>query len=148
MQTLSFNEVLERILAADARYHSDAYHFVREGLEQTQRQVTNKGSTPPSRHVTGPELLEGLRLHALDQFGPMALTVLTEWGVHRCEDFGEIVFNLVEGGLLAKTDRDSREDFKGGYDFATTFHTPFLPLEKPLPAKRHRRATETEAESA
>jgi uncharacterized repeat protein (TIGR04138 family) len=56
--------------------------------------------------------------------------VLQEWGVRQCEDFGEIVFNMVEGGVLSKTSKDSREDFKGGYDFESTFRVPFLPAEK------------------
>jgi uncharacterized repeat protein (TIGR04138 family) len=60
----------------------------------------------------------------------MALTVLEEWGIKRCVDFGEIVFNMVEISLLAKTDRDSREDFQGGYDFEDAFRKPFLPQTK------------------
>ncbi len=144
MQTLSFDEVLERILAADARYHGGAYHLVREGLDYTQKRIS-KGSKTPPRHVTGPELLDGLRAHTLDQFGPMSHTVLAEWGVTRCEDFGEIVFSLVESGLLAKTDQDSRENFKGGYDFHTAFLAPFLPPATPPPAKHYRRATEAES---
>ena len=61
----------------------------------------------------------------------MALVVLGEWGIHRCEDFGEIVFNMVEYELLAKTDKDSRDDFKGGYDFEDVFQKPFLPPRSP-----------------
>jgi len=57
--------------------------------------------------------------------------VLNEWGVHRCEDFGEIVFNMVEHDLLAKTSEDSRENFKGGYDFEEAFRKPFLPPHAP-----------------
>lgn len=144
MQTLSFDEVLEGILAANTRYQRDAYHFVREGLDYTQKRIS-KGSKTPSRHVTGQELLEGLRVHALDQFGPMAITVLAEWGVTGCEDFGEIVFNLVESGLLAKTDQDSRENFKGGYDFHSVFRAPFLPPATPTVTKHYRRTTEAES---
>ncbi len=144
MQTLSFDEVLEAILAANTCYHRDAYHFVREGLDYTQKRIS-KGSKTPSRHVTGQELLDGLRAHALDQFGPMAFAVLAEWGVNCCEDFGKIVFNLVESGLLAKTDQDDLADFKNGYDFNTAFRTPFLPPTTPPATKRYRRATESES---
>jgi uncharacterized repeat protein (TIGR04138 family) len=80
--------------------------------------------------VTGRELLSGIRTYALAQFGPMAMTVLDEWGVTRCEDFGEIVFNMVDAGLLSKTDSDSREDFQGGYSFDEAFRNPFLPQGK------------------
>lgn len=82
------------------------------------------------RHVSGQELLAGIRDYALLQFGPMTLTLFEEWGVHRGEDFGEIVFNLVDNGLLSKTPQDSRADFKGGYDFPLTFRQPFLPRAK------------------
>ncbi len=57
----------------------------------------------------------------------MAVTVLEEWGIRRCEDFGELVFNLIDQRVLSKTDKDTRDDFKGGYDFAKTFTSPFRP---------------------
>lgn len=60
----------------------------------------------------------------------MSLTVLTEWGITRCEDFGEIVFNMVEHKLLSKTDEDSREDFRSIYTFKEAFERPFRP-QKP-----------------
>jgi uncharacterized repeat protein (TIGR04138 family) len=82
------------------------------------------------RHVTGQQLLAGIRDYALNEYGPMALTLFHEWGVQRGEDFGEIVFNMVENHLLAKTKKDSREDFKEGYDFDEAFRQPFLPAKK------------------
>ena len=126
MQNQSFEEVLDELVADDPRYQRDAYHFVREGLDYTQQQIS-KGEEGKVRHVSGQELLVGLRGYALEQFGPMALMVLTEWGIWRCEDFGEMVFNMVEHELLARTEEDSREDFKGGYDFLDAFRKPFLP---------------------
>jgi uncharacterized repeat protein (TIGR04138 family) len=142
MQEVSFEQALEQILAKDPRYTRDAYHFVREALDHTQKRV-NKSSREgrasrsekpaeglPVRHVTGQELLEGIRTFALEQFGPMVPTVLEEWGIRNCADFGELVFNMVEIGLLAKTERDSREDFKNGYDFDEAFRKPFLPEAK------------------
>lgn len=126
MQNQNFEEVLDGLVADDPRYQRDAYHFVREGLDYTQQQIS-KGEEGKVRHVSGQELLIGLRGHALEQFGPMALMVLTEWGIWRCEDFGEMVFNMVEHELLARTEEDSREDFKGGYDFLDAFRKPFLP---------------------
>jgi uncharacterized repeat protein (TIGR04138 family) len=83
------------------------------------------------RHVSGQELLAGIREFALAEFGPMAKTVLNSWGITRTEDFGEIVFNMVEIGLLGRTDKDSREDFANGYDFEEAFRKPFLPSGKP-----------------
>lgn len=129
MHEPTFEEGLALILAKDTRYHRDAYLFVREALDYTQKAIIkeNRGEL---RHVTGQELLEGVREHALSQFGPMAATVFEEWGIKRCEDFGEIVFNMVENGVLAKTDKDSRADFANGYDFIEAFRKPFWPSEK------------------
>ena len=126
MQEISFEEVLALILARDPRYTRDAYFFVKDALDYTQKLV-NKNTVGRVRHVTGQELLGGIRDFALVQFGPMTVTVFEEWGVRSCTDFGEIVFNMVEAALLAKTDNDTREDFKSGYDFHEAFRQPFLP---------------------
>ena len=138
MQQVNFDEVLEKIVAVDKRYHRDAYIFVREALDHTQKIANRSKKTPAHiapRHVSGQELLGGIRDFALQQFGPMALTLLNEWGVTRCEDFGELVFNMVENRLLGKTDEDTRDDFKGGYDFVAAFKQPFLPASKITPAE-------------
>jgi uncharacterized repeat protein (TIGR04138 family) len=130
MQPINFEELLEVIVARDTRYHRDAYHFVRSALDHAQKPLSKAKSTAVS-HVTGQELLKGIRDYALEQFGPMSKTVFEEWGVHRCEDFGELVFNMVDQGLLSKTETDSREDFKGGFDFHEAFCKPFIPAGKP-----------------
>jgi len=130
MHEVSLDEVLEQMLAKDARYHRDGYFFVKDALDFTQKQV-NKSAQGRMRHVTGQELLQGIRSFALTQFGPMTLTVFEEWGIRSCRDFGEIVFNMVESKLLAKTEQDSREDFENGYDFAEAFRKPFLPSGPP-----------------
>lgn len=128
MHKPNFAEAVETIIARDPRYDADAYQFVREGLDVTLKMLRKTHHTGPvHRHVSGPELLDGLRKHALDQFGPMAKTVLEHWGVKRCEDFGEIVFSLVEHGVLGKTAEDRREDFRGGYSFDEAFVRPFRP---------------------
>jgi len=134
MHTGNIDEILDQIVAKDRRYQRDAYMFLREALDYTQKTVvkppreTREGSKEEEvRHVSGQELLQGIRALAIDQFGPMVLSVFAEWGITRCEDFGELVFNMVDNRLLAKTKDDSREDFKGGYDFEETFRQPFLP---------------------
>jgi uncharacterized repeat protein (TIGR04138 family) len=124
MEETTFEEAVEIALGKDPRYQRGAYQFVREALDHTQKE---KGKI---EHVTGQELLEGIRDCALKQFGPMAMTVLEEWGVGACEDFGEIVFNLIEVGWFGKTDKDSRADFAGGYEFYSAFRRPFLPPSK------------------
>ena len=126
MHEVNFDEALEQILARDPRFQRDAYHFVRESLDYTQKLISkeNRGNV---RHITGQELLDGIRQFALQQFGPMVVTVLEEWGVKNCRDFGDIVFNMVEHSLLAKTEKDTRDDFNNGYDFTDAFRKPFWP---------------------
>jgi len=108
-------ETLRGLIERDGRYQADAYRFVFEGLDYTLKHLGRKG------HVSGRELLEGIRLHALDQFGGLAPLVFRQWGVHGTEDFGEIVFNLVGAGLMGKTDHDTKDDFRNVYDFAAVF---------------------------
>ena len=126
MQEINFDEKVDMILAKDPRYARDAYAFVRESLDYTQKNIgkENRGNI---RHITGQELLDGIRQFALNQFGPMAVTVFEEWGVRNCRDFGEIVFNMVEIELLAKTEKDNRDDFNHGYNFTDAFRKPFWP---------------------
>ena len=129
MQEINFDESVELILGSDTRYHRDAYGFMREALDFTQKLV-GKENQGKIRHVTGGELLDGMRQYALQQFGPMTTTVFEEWGIRNCQDFGEIVFNMVENGLLAKTEKDSRDDFQNGYDFTEAFRKPFWPTNR------------------
>ncbi len=127
MHGINFDEELEKIVAKDSRYPREAYLFVREALDYTQRMIGKPLRENEQRHVTGQQLLEGIRQFALQQYGPMAMTVLNEWAIHRCEDFGEIVFNMVENSLLAKTKEDSRADFATAYNFQDAFRKPFVP---------------------
>jgi len=126
MQEVNFDEALDQIVATDTRFQRDAYVFMREALDFTQKQI-GKENQGKVRHVSGKELLDGLRQYALAQFGPMTITVFEEWGVHQCKDFGDIVFNMVEIGLLAKTEKDTRDDFQNGYNFTDAFRKPFWP---------------------
>jgi uncharacterized repeat protein (TIGR04138 family) len=146
MQEATFEEGLELILAKDQRYHRDAYFFIRDALDHTQKNV-GKENRGQQRHVTGQELLGGIREYALTQFGPMTITVLEEWGIRQCQDFGEIVFNMVEIKLLAKTDNDSREDFHNGYGFDEAFRRPFLPSNKLKPAPKSKGSEQVGSES-
>jgi uncharacterized repeat protein (TIGR04138 family) len=130
MQSLNFQEVLEQIILADPRYHREAYLFLREALDLTQKRIA-AAARKEARHITGQELLVGLREYALGEYGPMAKTVLNEWGVRSCDDFGAIVFKMVDHGLLSKTETDSQADFTPGFDFDEAFCRPFRPT-KPL----------------
>ena len=127
-----FPEVLKSIQESDGRYQEGAYWFVRHALDHTIKNLKKGSTTPPKQnnHVSGKQLLNGIRDYAIDQYGPMAKTLLDTWRISQCEDFGEIVFNLVEHGILGKTEEDSREDFAGGYDFHEAFVDPFLPKSR------------------
>lgn len=109
-------EKIESLLAKEPKYKFEAYSFILAGLHYTVSRF------PKPRHVTGEELCEGLRDYALEQFGPLARTVLEYWGVQSTEDFGKIVFLLIEAELLKKTEEDTLDDFKNLYDFSEAFH--------------------------
>src|ERR1700674_2869922 len=129
MQKIGFAEALDSIVASDARYHRDAYVFLRDALDYTtKQQKKTKGASV--RHVAGPELLEGVRQYALKEFGPMVVTVLSYWGIRSCEDIGHMVFNLIGAGIFGKTDEDSIEGFKAVYDFQEAFVKPYAPEKK------------------
>lgn len=129
MEDPDFAEVVSLICKEDPRYDRKAYDFIRLGLDHTVKELRKREGSKAgrSRHVSGPELLEGLRVYALDQYGPLAKTVLNSWGVRRCTDFGEIVFNLIEYNVFSKTETDRREDFADIYSFEEAFVKPFLP---------------------
>lgn len=133
MQNPDFGEIVALICKEDPRFDRKAYDFVRLGLDQTVKELRKKdsGRAERSRHVSGPELLEGLRVYALDQYGPLAKTVLNTWGIRRCRDFGDIVFNLIEYNVFSKTDNDRREDFSDIFDFEEAFVKPFQPARRP-----------------
>jgi len=129
MQKIGFAEALESIVATDARYQREAYIFLRDALDfTTKHQKKVKAATV--RHVSGPELLDGIRRYALKEFGPMVVTVFENWGIRSCEDIGHMVFNLIGAGIFGKTDQDSIEDFKAVYDFQDAFVKPYAPEKK------------------
>jgi uncharacterized repeat protein (TIGR04138 family) len=110
-----FYQVAEEIYAKDSRYKADSYEFVMQALHFTQARLKKE------THVTGKELLEGIRDFAIEQYGPMAKTVLKHWGITKTEDFGNIVFNMINEKILSKTEKDCIGDFKDVYDFDAVF---------------------------
>lgn len=134
MSGKDFSEVVEEIVREDPRFDRAAYIFIRKALDHTVKALPKKRKDGVSHHVSGQELLEGIREYALDQFGPMALTVLHHWGIHRCRDFGDLVFHLVEFGVFGKTEQDSPEDFDQAYTFEQAFVFPFRPRQSRPPA--------------
>lgn len=102
-------------------YRDEAFEFVRQGLSHTATKVYGDLDAVTSRHVSGQQLCLGLRDLAVEKYGRLARTVLSRWGVHSTEDFGRIVFAMIEAGLLRKSEHDSIDDFAGVYDFEEAF---------------------------
>jgi uncharacterized repeat protein (TIGR04138 family) len=125
-------ELLER----DKRYKLEAYQFVRDALAYAQdelkmgQQSETEAEPAADAHLTGQELCHAFQLFALDQFGLMARLVLNDWGVRSTGDIGEIVYNLIEIGLMKKSDTDRREDFDDVFDFNESFEREFK-ISKP-----------------
>ena len=113
-------EKFRLLLDRDPRYDPEAYSFVYEALDFTLKSVVNPQSRS-NQHVTGQELLEGVRRFAINQFGCLARMVLQNWGLLNTSDVGEIVFNLVEFDLMGKQDSDSKLDFANVYSFDDAF---------------------------
>ena len=134
MAKINFAEVVEQIYEKDTRYSPDAYHFVQEGLNHTLKSL--KRGQSAHRHVSGQELLHGLRDFALKEYGPMSKAVLNEWGIRTTDDFGQAVFNLVNAGVLGKNDTDSPADFKNVFTFDEAFVKPFEPRTVPSPRRK------------
>ncbi len=124
----NFHEVVQLIVRENPRYEPGAYFLVREGLDSTLRALKPGHRRQPA-HVSGQQLSEGLRAHILDQYGPMSRTLLDTWGIRSTEDFGKIVFTLIDYGILAKNERDRMEDFQDVFDFEEAFEFPFLSKE-------------------
>jgi uncharacterized repeat protein (TIGR04138 family) len=146
---------IAKLLKEDRRYAFEAYVFVFEALHYAQNILQMGAEIPsepvpepptlespspetpspetlaesdeqqPERHVTGRELCEAIRSYAMEQYGYMAKTVLNSWGIHKTDDFGEIVFNLIRVGQMRKTPSDARVDFNDVYDFDTALKHGF-----------------------
>lgn len=110
-----YNLILE-ICAKDNRYHPESYEFVMEALSFSQKKFKKV------KHVSGSELLNGIKQLMLNKFGPMVMTVLNYWGIKQTDDFGNIVFNLVDYKILSKDEQDHYESFKNAYDFEEVFN--------------------------
>lgn len=111
--------VLSRLCLKDSRYKIDAYTFVLAALNVTMQALKRNG------HVSGQELTSGIKDFAIREYGRMARTVFEHWGIKTTEDFGHIVFNMVDAGVLGKTETDNIDDFKNGFDFKKAFEDEY-----------------------
>ena len=130
---MQFDQSIGSILKRDKRFDPHAYFFLKEALDFTLKRIAESSGGQP-RHVSGPELLIGFRDLALDQFGPMAATLMTEWGVRKCGDVGEMVFNLIDEQVFGRQESDCKEDFVGSFDLEDALRQPFLPKIRVAPS--------------
>jgi uncharacterized repeat protein (TIGR04138 family) len=144
VQAVQFEQSVASILRKDARYDAQAYFFLKDALDFTLKRAADSHGGQ-IRHVSGAELLTGFRDFALEQFGPMASTLMHEWGVRNCRDVGEMVFLLIDEQVFGKQESDRLEDFDGKFDLRESLTRPFLPATHPKKAgamtgNRHQRA--------
>ena len=104
------------IVAKDDRYNGRAYALLMDVVHFLGKD---------GAHMGAEDIMDEFRETALDQFGPLAYRVLTEWGLRSCEDIGEMMFNLAEFHRVKRDENDSHEGFVGGYDFEEAFLGPY-----------------------
>jgi uncharacterized repeat protein (TIGR04138 family) len=125
MQKLDFSEAVALLGGDGSPYHQDAYFFLREALDFAVK--LRKRQAGEGGHVTGAQLCEGIRQLALKSYGPMVPTVFEYWGIRKTDDFGEMVWNLIDLGVFGRTETDSKDDFREVYSFHDAFVAPFGP---------------------
>lgn len=123
MSDTSLQRILELLSQKEPRYHPEAYQLVWKAMDLLAR----KWATEGRRDFRAHEVMEAFKEVTLQEFGPLSLLVLEEWGVKSTRDIGNLVFNMVELGLLGKSPEDRIEDFDHGFDFQEAFKKPFLP---------------------
>ena len=151
MQKIQFDEAVKLVREKDDRFSMDAYQFLREVLDHTVKALRGD-ELIEHRHVSGPELLNGLIEYSQKEYGSMASVVLDSWGIRASEDLGKMVFNLIEVGAFGKSDEDSPADFSGNINLRKALQKPFLPTrnvfaqeEQETPTRETKPVTPTEA---
>lgn len=127
MTDSEFENAVEQIVQRDQRFDPLAYFFLKDSLDFTVKRLAGAENRGRFRHVTGSELLAGFRDHAIEQFGPMASTLMLEWGVRESGHVGEMVFHLIDEQVFGKQDSDRKEDFADAFDLNESLTSPFLP---------------------
>ena len=131
--SVTSEELVQKIIDDDPRYHPNAYFFLLKALNVTiwekKQDVDEKLDETEIRHVSGQQLLEGIRILALKEFGYLARAVFNCWGIVETYCWGEIVYNMISKKLLTKSDKDNRLDFKDVFDFEDALDKAFFSEE-------------------
>lgn len=120
----TFEEIVDRFLIEDPRYPLKAYLFVRDGFEEITDEQEDDAESK-NKQLSAKNLSIGLKNYALDKYGPMASFILREWGINATEDFGEIVYNLIDMGLFSQSKGDKKSDFLSLFDLQKELKRPF-----------------------
>ena len=131
MEKPNFEKAVRSIVAEDKTYQVDGYHFLRDALDHTVSEL-RKDELEEHRHVTGPELLDGVVSYAIREFGSMSVAVLDSWGIREGDDIGAMVFQLIDAGAFGRSEEDSPDDFKNVIDLREELLAPFRPSKSPL----------------
>ncbi|MBT8038531.1 MAG: hypothetical protein KJO21_13425 [Verrucomicrobiae bacterium] len=126
MQPTQFMDAVHAVIKRDPSYDVGAYYFLKDALDFTVKRVM-ENNAGEHRHVAASELLIGFRDLALQEFGPMASTMMKEWRLLSCTDIGTMVFQLIDEGVFGKQDSDTMEDFAELFPLHKTLDAPFLP---------------------
>lgn len=129
MQAAKFEHAIERIYYLDRRFDPHAYLFLKDSLDFTLKRIA-ESNAGKQRHVSGQELLIGFRDLALQEFGPMASTLMAEWGLTCSRNIGEMVFLMIEEQVFGRQESDTIEDFVDIFDFEQAFVIPFQPKHR------------------
>ena len=128
MENNNFMALVTKITEKDSRYAPEAYEFIRNAVNYTAAKLER--DKLKNRHISGRELLKGVVEYAVQEFGPLAKDVLTNWGIQDGLSIGNIVFNMIQEKLLSANDKDSIDDFSGNLDFDEIFSKKFAPDDK------------------
>lgn len=127
MSLKSLHKIYRQIRKQDPRYDMGAYSMMEQALDFELKRRLKENPLQENRHIDGGALCHGVKDYLLQQYGPMAYTLLKHWGISKTGDFGEIVFHLAEFGVFSVTQEDKIEDFQDVFDFEEAFRKPYVP---------------------
>lgn len=122
----SFEDAVEQILQRTEDYPADAYFFIRAALDATVEKCRKPAENP---HLSAEELYFGFCSYALEEYGPLAMAVMEQWGISESAHVGDLVYNLIEVGVFGKQEGDKREQFDGLPPVAMLLNAPYETIQ-------------------
>ncbi len=113
---------IEEIAKLDGRYSLRAFQFVHEGLGfSVKKYYGSEAEDSGPHHITGKQLCLGLAEFAAEKWGRMAKVTLNQLGIKSTQDFGNIVYLMVEHKWMHARPEDTIEEFGDVYNFEEVF---------------------------